>query len=78
MMNRASCWVSHVVLFVFVLRGAGLLGGAGRRCCCRRRHLRLLGGLLHLEPLLLGELCLLLPSLHRQHTHTHTNLDGAI
>lgn len=35
---------SHVVLFVFILRGAGLLGGAGRR----RRHLRLLGGLLHL------------------------------
>lgn len=34
---------SHVILFVFVLRGAGLLGGAGR--CC---HLCLLGGLLHL------------------------------
>ncbi|TNN35002.1 hypothetical protein EYF80_054837 [Liparis tanakae] len=39
--------------------GAGLLGGAGGRRC----HLGLLGGLLHLEPLLLGELRLLLPRL---------------
>lgn len=35
---------SHVILFVFILRGAGLLGGAGR-CRC---HLCLLGCLLHL------------------------------
>lgn len=51
----------HVVLFVFILRGTGLLGSAGR-CCC---HLCLLGGLLHLQPLLLGELCLLLPCLYK-------------
>lgn len=35
---------SHVILFVFILRGTSLLGGAGR-CCF---HLCLLGGLLHL------------------------------
>lgn len=35
---------SHVIFLVFILRGAGLLGGAGR-CRC---HLCLLGGLLHL------------------------------
>lgn len=35
---------SHVILLVFILRGTGLLGSAGRRC----RHLCLLGGLLHL------------------------------
>lgn len=56
---------SHVIIFIFILRGTGLLGGAGRRCC----HLCLLGGLLHLQPLLLGKFCLLLPCLHTQQNH---------
>lgn len=54
-----ASWESHVVVFVFVLRGPGLLGAAGRHRC----HLCLLGSLLHLQPLLLGGFRLLLPGL---------------
>lgn len=52
---------SYVILFIFILRGTGLLGSSGR--CCR--HLCLLGGLLHLQPFLLSEFCLLLSRLHK-------------
>lgn len=51
---------SHVLLVIFILRGIGLLSRVGRRCC----NLRLLRRLLHLQPLLLSNLCLLLPRLH--------------
>lgn len=50
----------HVLLFIFILRGTGLLSRVGRRGC----DLRLLCCLLHLQPLLLSNLCLLLPCLH--------------
>lgn len=50
----------HVLLVIFILRGTGLLGRVGRRGC----ELRLLCCLLHLQPLLLSDLCLLLPRLH--------------
>lgn len=51
----------HVLLFIFILRGTGLLSRVGRRGC----DLRLLRRLLHLQPLLLSNLCLLLPRLHK-------------
>ena len=54
---------SHVILFVFVLGGTCLLGGAGRRCS----QLCLLGSLLHLQPLLLCKLRLLLSGLQHEH-----------
>lgn len=59
--------LSHVILLIFILGGASLLGCAGRGGL----QLGLLSRLLHLQPLLLGQFCLLLPCLDTcGQTHT--------